>query len=210
MTKLFNVALGAAIVAGALLLTTANVGKASAADGTTTLSGAACVTQPSVTAYNIDYGTFLASDVYGQAKNNAGTKGGSTYTPTFDGGDAGAGYFVYVSNPCPDDVSWTVTVSATNMSGSITGTSISGGAQFFSGNSTLYRFDNSPANTTVTATNGTAQTSLGSATTVITKTSENNGLGGNFGRKFGHNIQIPQSQAVTYYAGTFTVTCVSC
>lgn len=60
----WNIALGAGIVGGVLLLTTANIGKAAATDGTTTLSGAACATHVIAEAYDIDFGTFLASDVY--------------------------------------------------------------------------------------------------------------------------------------------------
>ncbi len=208
MKKLFNVALGAAIVAGALLLTTANVGKASAE--TTTLTPAACATNPSATIYDIAYGTFLASDVYSSTKVNAGTKsgGGGSKTPTFGGG--GADYFVYVTNPCPDDVSWSVTIIATTMTGYVTGTTIAPTAQMFSGANTLFRFNDSPANATVSAADFTASTDLASSRTVITKTAENNGLGGDFGRKFTHTITIPQGQAVTYYTGAINVTCVGC
>jgi hypothetical protein len=207
MKKLFNVALGAAIVAGALLLTTANVGKASA-QGVTTLAPAACASNPTASVYDIDFGTFTATDVYGTTKVNAGTKSGNSKTPTFGGG--GADSFVYVSSPCPDDVSWNVQIIATTMTGSVTGSSIAPSALNFSGANTLFRFNNSPANTTVTAADFTSTTTLDASRTVITKTSENNGLGGDFGRKFTHTITIPQDQAVGYYTGAFNYTCSGC
>lgn len=211
MTKLFNVALGAAIVAGALLLTTANVGKASATDGGTTLSGAACSTSPTVDAYSIDYGTFVASDVYGAIKYNGGTKSGTSRTPTFGGG--GADYFVYVTAPCPDDVSWSVTTSMTVMSGyGITPapTAIPVASMYFSGANTLFRFNNSPSNSTVTAADFSSTTDYSATRTVITKNATNNGLAGDYGVKFTHTVAIPANQPVAVYTGTHTVTCVAC
>lgn len=72
--NLCNVALGATIVAGVLLLTTANIGKASATAGSTTLTGTACNDTVAVSIYDIDFGSYSASDVLGTTKVNAGTK----------------------------------------------------------------------------------------------------------------------------------------
>lgn len=208
MKKLFNVALGAAIVAGALLLTTANVGKASAADnGNTTLSGAACSTLPSAQAYNIDFGTFLATDVYGTIKYNGGTKGvggaGSQRTPT--NGSGGADYYAYITNPCAK-TGWTLTVDATDMAA--TGyTAIPDDSLYFSGANGYFRFNNSPANPQVTYTSY-GNTTLDSASTVLTHGGTYNAIAGDYGVLLTHTIAIPANSVPVLYQGNFVVTCV--
>ena len=48
--------------------------QASATDGSTTLTGTACNDTVAVSIYDIDFGTYLATDVLGQTKVNGGTK----------------------------------------------------------------------------------------------------------------------------------------
>lgn len=204
--NLFNVAFGATIVAGALMLTSVNVGKASA--GTTSLTGATCDGTVSVVDYNIDYGTFAPSDVLTAIKNNAGTKGGaSTTTPS----NGSAGVYITAANICQSDVSWNVTVASTVMTSMISGSpTIASGAQTFSGVDTIFLFSGTAANATITAGSFSSTTDLSVPRTILTKSAVNNGLGGYYGRLFTHMIAIPVGQPVGYYTGTFQVNCNSC
>lgn len=207
--NVWSIALGAGIVGGVLLLTTANVGKASATDGGTTLSGAACSTPVTAQAYDIDFGTFLASDVYGTSKNNAGTKtaggGGISRTPT--SGSGGADFYVYASNPCVK-VEWVIQVIASGMTGVIGGTPIPASALLFSGANHIYRFNNSPANPQINY--FPKDTNLSTAQTVMNHGGINNGIAGDYGVLLTHAIVIPANTAVSVYTGIFTVTCLAC
>ncbi len=212
MKKLFNVALGAAIVAGALLLTTANVGKASADDGTTTLSGAACGTPASVQAYSIDFGTYLASDVYSSIKYNAGTKGvgGAGIQRTPNVGSGGADYYAYVTNPCAR-TGWVVQVDASSMTSMTPGApTIADTASTFSGAAGYFLFNSSPANPTVTHTAYPSTTDLSSARTVLTHGGTQNGIAGDYGVLLTHVLAIPVATPAALYTGTYSVTCVGC
>lgn len=169
--NLFTVAFGATIVAGALMLTSVNVGKASA--GTTTLTGTSCDGTVTATEYDIDYGTFSPTDVLTAIKYNAGTKGGTSATPS----NGSAGVYIIASNTCQSDVSWSVRAQASPMTSMISGNpTIASGAQTFSGATTVYLFSGSASNNTITAADFSATTDLSTWRTILTKSSTNNGL----------------------------------
>ncbi len=211
MKKLCNVALGAAIVAGALFLTIATTGKAAADDGTTTLSGAACSTPVAVEAYSIDFGTYLASDVYSSIKYNGGTKtvGGAGIERTPTNGSGGTGYFAYVTNSCAK-TGWSVQVDASSMTSMTPGAPvIPDTASAFSGANGYFRFNYSPANPAVGYTPWPS-TDLSSARTVLTHNGTHNGIAGDYGVSLSHVLAIPIGTPAALYTGTYSVTCVAC
>lgn len=203
--NLFHVALGAAIVAGALTLTSLDVGKVSAA--TTTLTWASCDGTVTATEYDIDYGTFAPTDVLSAIKYNAGTKNGTSADP--DNGSAGV--YIIASNTCQSDVSWSVRIQASPMTSMISGNpSIASGANTFSGADTIFLFSGTASNATITATSYSSTTDLSTWRTILTKSAVNNGLAGYYGRLFTHVLAIPIAQPVGYYTGTFQVNCNGC
>jgi hypothetical protein len=203
--NLCNVALGATIVAGVLLLTTANIGKASATAGSTTLTGTACNDTVAVSIYDIDFGSYSASDVLGTTKVNAGTKWGTSYDP--DNGSLD--YYVRVTNTCHTDNLWNVTISATTMTGNIAG-GISNTGQFFSGVDTIFLFNGTASNSNVTGNSYTATTDLSANRTVLSRWSVNNGLAGYYGRLFTHTVLIPSGYPVQVSTGQINAACNSC
>ncbi len=176
---------------------------------TTSLSPGSCILGVTAEAYNIDFGTFSASDVYGQTKTNQGTKtgGGNGILRTPTSGSGNEDYYIYASNPCIK-VEWVVQVIASWMTGAIGWTPIPASALVFSGADLLFRFNDSPSNPQII--NWPKDTNLATAQTVISHGGINNGIGGDYWVLLNHALIIPANTAVTQYTGTFTVTCLAC
>gem|GEM_PF-5090693 len=78
-----------------------------AADGDTTLGAEACTDVKEVRVYDIDFGSFTATDVLGVsvddragAKNGAGQSGATESTPTAP--TTNQDFYVEIDNPCYD------------------------------------------------------------------------------------------------------------
>jgi hypothetical protein len=187
-------------------------------DGETKLAAADCDIKPKVEAYNIDYGTFFASDVQIGVKVNAGTKGDNTTGAGTDRDpDNGASdYYVYVDNECPDENFTSVTVQTDAMveDGTLATqpTDIPANAQRLSAatDGTVYLFGGTPANPAVTSAVYADEYTLDVSTSVLDHDDTENGLGGQYGALLAHEIVIPNNQVPATYIGNFTVTCNGC
>ncbi len=179
--------------------------------GTTTLSGAACATPVSAQAYDIDFGTYLASDVYQNEKNNQGTKGpggaGIQRLPSSLSGNAD--FYVYASNPCGKQ-EWVIQVDASAMTSMTPGApTIPDTKLIFSGATHVFRFNNSPVNDQMLYF-PKVNADHSSARTVMSHGGINNGVAGDYGVLLTHAINIPVATPAATYTGTFTVSCVGC
>lgn len=121
--------------------------KASADDGTTVLSGAACETSAAATTFDVDFGAFNGSNVLTDQYLLSGTLGGNSksYVAVRNGsgslntGDTGTLDFISVADTCGDD-SWVADVLFSDMdsAGLASTFTIPADAIKFVGNTSVY------------------------------------------------------------------------
>ena len=187
--------------------------------GDTTLTAEACTDLVAIRVYDIDFGSFTATDVLGAAdvdragtKNGAGQSGATQSTPTAPSG--GADYYVEIDNPCyvVGTSGWTVDVQVSDMTDQnsvipgTTGTPIAGSNHRLDADGTLYYFQNSPTNTAMTANSAVTDQAYDTAHLLVTHDGTDNGIAGYYGVNLTHEMDIPADQSVDEYKGTITVT----
>ncbi len=181
--------------------------QAFATNGITTITWIACDDQVTVSIYDIDFGTFSAQDVYATTKINLWTKVWATSTPS----NWPEAVYIKATNLCPSDVDRNISIKATYMTSSISWNPfISNTGLFFSGTDTVYLFNWTIPNNTITATSYTSDTDLSDRRPVLIKSSTYNGLAWYYGRLFTHSIKIWVAQPVWLYTWQFLVDCNWC
>lgn len=177
--------------------------------GLTTLTGTACDDQVTVTQYDINFWTFAPTDVYTTFKINAGVKVWAFATPSNGQNDI----YIIATNLCQSDLGWNVSIMADYMTSAIQGNPhIPNSNLFFSGVDTVFLFNWTPPNNTVTIGQNSysSTTDLSDWRTILSKSAVNNGLAWYYGRLFTHSIKIDIAQPIGYYTGSFFVNCNGC
>lgn len=189
---------------------------ANAADGDTYLDYLACTAGNAAVEdpYDIDFGTFDSSSVYGQSKINTGATvtGGATHHVSNIPSVATPALYLVVDDQC-GDTDWHADILASsmadqNVNNSGTATAIPATNVRLQNNGTVYFLETTPNISEVTASTYGSDTPMDSAVQLLERDFAGNEVPGLFWVKPTYNLLIPAYQQPDRYEGTITWTVI--